>query len=107
MGKQSFDEGIGMKVKVLSKAGNELKIEVDGEGNTFCNVVQKALLKDERVDFAGYNIPHPLTAKPVIYLRTKPRTRPDVVLRDAVEKVQDDTRAFKDAFNKALKEWAS
>jgi DNA-directed RNA polymerase subunit L len=96
-----------MRIKVLSKAANELKIEVGGEGHTFCNVVQKALLKDERVDFAGYNVPHPLTASPVIYLRTKPRTKPEIVLRDAVQKVQGDTGAFKEAFNKALKEWKS
>jgi DNA-directed RNA polymerase subunit L len=93
-----------MKVKILEKAGNELKMEIEGESHTFCNVVQKALLKDERVDFAGYNIPHPLTASPVIYLRTKPRTKPEVVLRDAVQQVQKDNETFRAALDKASKE---
>ncbi len=94
-----------MKVKVLNKAGNELRIEISGEGHTFCNVVQKALLKDERVDLAGYNILHPLTSNPVIYLRTKGRSNPEVVLKDAVKEVQKSTAGFRTAFNKALKEW--
>lgn len=96
-----------MKVKILNKAGNELKVEVEGETHTFCNVVQRALLKDERVEFAGYNIPHPLTANPVIYLRTKSRTKPEVVLKDAVQQVQKDAEALRAAFNKALKETQS
>ncbi len=96
-----------MKVKILNKAGNELKVEVEGETHTFCNVVQRALLKDERVEFAGYNIPHPLTANPVIYLRTKSRTKPEVVLKDAVQQVQKDAEALRAAFNKALKEMQS
>ncbi len=93
------------KVKVLTKTENELKIEIDGEGHTFCNVVQKALLKDERVDLAGYDIPHPLTASPIIYLRTKARSKPETVLQDTVNEVQKDTRAFRSALDKALKDW--
>jgi len=96
-----------MKVKILNKTKNELKIEIDGEGHTFCNVVQKALLKNKSVDLAGYDVPHPLTASPVIYLRTKRQTKPEIVLRDSVRTVYKDTEVFRVAFNKALKEWQS
>jgi len=94
-----------MKIMIQKKTKNELKIEIEGEGHTFCNVIQKALLKDKRVDLAGYNISHPLIANPVIYLRTKGRSRSESVLRDAVREVQKDTEAFKVAFDEALKEW--
>ncbi len=94
-----------MKIMIQKKTKNELKIEIEGEGHTFCNVIQKALLKDRRVDLAGYNISHPLIANPVIYLRTKGRSRSESVLRDAVREVQKDTEAFKVAFDEALKEW--
>jgi DNA-directed RNA polymerase subunit L len=93
-----------MKVEILNKTSNELKIKIDGEGHTFCNIIQKALLNDERVDIAGYDIPHPLTASPVIYLRTKGRSNPEIVLRDAVKEIQKDTETFGAAFDKALKE---
>lgn len=96
-----------MKVKILKKTRNELKIEIDGEDHTFCNVVQKALLKNEKVDLAGYDISHPLTANPVVYLRTKTQSKPEIVLRDAVREVQKDAEAFRVAFDEALKEWQS
>jgi len=92
-----------MNVKILNRKENELKIEIENEGHTFCNVVQKALLEDKKVDLAGYSIPHPLTANPVIYLRTKNKSKPETVLRKAVAKVQKDTKSFRAAFDNALK----
>jgi len=96
-----------MKVEILKKTKNELKIEIDGEGHTFCNVVQKALLKNKKVDLAGYDVPHPLTANPVVYLRTKTQNKPETVLRDAVREVQKDSEAFRAAFGKALEKGRS
>ncbi len=96
-----------MELKILKKTKNELKVEIDGEGHTFCNVVQKALLKDRRVDLAGYDIPHPLTAKPVFYVRTKSRSKPEAVFEHAVKEVQKDTKAFRVAFDKALEKFRS
>ncbi len=93
-----------MKIKLLKKARNALKIEID-EGHTFCNVVQKAMLEDERVDLAGYNIPHPLTASPIIHLRTKGRSKPETVFRHAVKEVRKDIASFRVALDKALKNW--
>lgn len=95
-----------MKVKILEKTKNELKLEVEGEGHTFCNVIQKALLKYKNVDLAGYNIPHPLTANPIIYVRTKGQSKPEIVLRDSAKEVKKATKAFRTAFNKALKQWS-
>lgn len=96
-----------MELKILKKTKNELKMEIDGEGHTFCNVVQKALLEDKRVDLAGYDIPHPLTAKPKFYVRTKRRSKPEAVFKHAVKEVQKDTKAFRVAFDKALKKFGS
>lgn len=94
-----------MKVRILHKNKNELKIEIGGESHTFCNVVQKALLEDKRVDLAGYDIPHPLTAHPVLYLRTRTRSKPEIVLRDAVNEIHKNTKTFRIAFEKAIKGW--
>jgi len=60
-----------MKVNVLKKTSNELKIEVEGAGHTLCNLLQKELLEEDNVDMAGYDIPHPLASNSVIYVRTK------------------------------------
>jgi DNA-directed RNA polymerase subunit L len=94
-----------VKVRILKKTKNELKIEIDGEGHTFCNAIQNALLKDKRVELAGYNIQHPLSASPTIFLRTKPASNSKTVLQKAVKTVQEDSDAFETAFDKALKDW--
>lgn len=60
-----------VKIKVLKKTGNELKIEVEGAGHGLCNLLQKKLLEDENVDMAGYDVPHPLVSNPIIYVRMK------------------------------------
>jgi len=58
-----------LKVKVLKKEKNELKIEIEGAGHGLCNLLQKRLLEDEQVDVAGYDVPHPLASNPVLYIR--------------------------------------
>ncbi len=92
-----------MNVKVLKKADNELKIEIEGSSHGLCNLLQKRLLEDKRVDFAGYDIPHPLASSPVIYIRMKGRTKPEDALIDAVEKVHEANEAFGKELDRALK----
>ncbi len=95
-----------MKIRVVEKSANELKIELEGENHTFCNVLQKAILEDDSVDLAGYNIPHPLVSNPIVYVRTKGRRKPETALRDAAEEVRSQDKVFIDSFERALKEWA-
>lgn len=95
---------VGMKVKVLSRSSNDLKIEIDGAGHTICNLVQKKLMEDEDVDLAGYDVPHPLASNPVIYVRTKGKVRPEEALRKAVGKARDMSKEFEKELKEALKE---
>jgi len=94
-----------MKVKVLKKTPNELKIEIEGEGHSFCNVLQKALLEDEEIDMAGYDISHPLVSNPTVYVRTRGGQRPRTAIQNAAKKVRKQSKEFREAFEKALKEW--
>jgi len=92
-----------LKVNVLKRAENELKIEVEGVGHTLCNLLQKKLLEDENVDMAGYDIPHPLASNPIIYVRTKGGVKPEEALRRAVEKLLELSDEFGRELEKALK----
>jgi len=92
-------------VKVLEKKPNELKIEIEGEDHSFCNVLQKALLEDDTIEMVGYNIPHPLVSSPIVYVRTKGQRRPETALKNAAEKIKKRNREFRETFEKALKEW--
>lgn len=96
-----------MEIRILKKNRNELKLEITGEGHTFCNVVQKALLKNQSTDLAGYNIPHPLMAKPLLYVRTKGRKKAEDILWKAIKEVQKDIETFRSALDKALKDGGS
>lgn len=86
-----------------------MRIEIEGEGHTFCNVLQKALLEDKTVEMAGYDIPHPLVANPIVYVhmkeRRKPEKKPETALREAAAKIKHQTKQFRTSLTKALKEW--
>jgi DNA-directed RNA polymerase subunit L len=92
-----------LKVNVLKRTENELKIEVEGAGHTLCNLLQKKLLEDENVDMAGYDIPHPLASNPIVYVRTKGGVTPEQALRRAVEKLLELSDEFSRELEKALK----
>jgi DNA-directed RNA polymerase subunit L len=94
-----------VEIKVLNKTSNELKIEIEGEGHTFCNVLQQALLEDDTIEMAGYNIEHPLTSNPTVYVRTKGTQKPKAVLIEAAKKIQKQNKELHKSFERALKEW--
>ncbi len=92
-----------MKISVLKKTANELKIEIEGTGHGLCNLLQKKLLEDKSVDMAGYDIPHPLVSNPVIYVRMKGAAKPEDALKRAAEKAREANEAFSKELEKALK----
>ena len=94
-----------MKIKVLKKTSNELKIEVEGEGHTLCNVLQKVLLEDDTIEMAGYHIKHPLIGNPIMYVHTKGKQKPEATVREAAKKIRSQCKEFRKSFKKALKEW--
>ena len=42
--------------------------------------IAKSLLEDKTVEFAGYDVPHPLASNPIIYIRMKGKTAPEEAL---------------------------
>lgn len=92
-----------MQLRVLEREANKIVIEVEGEGHTLCNLLQNVLLEDEDVEFASYNISHPLVAKPVITIRTKGNKRPEEALKEAVNKILQRGRELREEFEKAFK----
>ena len=92
-----------MKVKILTKSDKELKIEIEGGTHGICNLLAKRLLEDKTVEFAGYDVPHPLASSPIIYLRTKGTAKPEEALIRAIEKVQEANNAFGKELDRVLK----
>ena len=92
-----------MKINVVKKSGNELKIEIVGGSHGLCNLLAKRLLEDKTVEFAGYDVPHPLASSPNIYLRMKGKAKPEDALVRAVEKVREANDAFSKELDSVLK----
>ncbi len=92
-----------MRPRVIESSRNQLKIEIGDEGHAFCNLLRKTLLEEEAVEFAGYNIDHPLLSSPVFTLKTKNR-QANVVLREALEKMLARTEEFRRLFEQTVSE---
>lgn len=92
-----------MKVKVLKKTDNELKIEVEGESHSLLNVLQKTLLEDDNIEMAGYHVPHPLFDRGILYIHTKEKQNPEAVVKEAAKKVHGLSKEFRKSFKKASK----
>jgi len=90
-----------LNLKVLQNTKNELKIEIQGEGHTFCNLLQHALLQDRGVEMAGYDVPHPLIPSAILYIRTKRETSPRKALERALAKVGEMSNEFLGNLDKA------
>jgi DNA-directed RNA polymerase subunit L len=92
-----------VKINILNRSKTELKIELEGEGHTFCNALQEMLLKDDAIEFTGYDISHPLIGKPIFYIRMKNRKKPEKALVDASKNLIKNLNEIHQAFNKARK----
>jgi DNA-directed RNA polymerase subunit L len=94
-----------MKVSVLKRTDNELKIEVEGAGHSLLNLLQKTLLEDDTIEMAGYDVPHPLVDSGILYIRTKEKQNPEAVIREATKKVHGLSKKFHKSFKKASKDY--
>jgi DNA-directed RNA polymerase subunit L len=92
-----------MKINVQKKSDNELKIEIEGATHGICNLMAKRLLEDKTVEFAGYDVPHPLASSPIIYVRMKGDAKPEDALLKAVEKIKQTNNTFSEELERALK----
>ncbi len=92
-----------MKLTILSKTDNELEIQIQGENETLLNPIKQALLGDKDVEFAEYIIEHPSLSIPKIFLRTKGKVKPDLVLKRTIKNLVAEFDEFETQFASLLK----
>lgn len=92
-----------MKIKVLKETTNELKLEIEGEGHSLLNLLQKTILEDESIEMAGYDVPHPLIDRAILYIHTNGKKSPETVINEATQKVKSRSKEFQKSFKKASK----
>lgn len=92
-----------MKVNILKKTDNEMKIEIEGAGHSLLNLLQKTLLEDDTIEMAGYDVPHPLFDRGILFVRTKGKQNPEEVIKEASKKAHELGKDFQKSFQKASK----
>ena len=75
---------------------------VKDESHGVCNALRHLLMQDPDVEYAVYNIDHPLTGKPQMTIKTKRGKRPRTVLKKAAEELQKESSNFKQLIDEAL-----
>jgi len=92
-----------MKLNIFTNSKNELKASIIGEGHTFCNAIYEMLLNNDSVEYAFYDISHPLVGVPVFYIRMKGRKKPEKALTEASKDLIKNLTNLSNAFQKAIK----
>ena len=92
-----------MELMIVNKTENEISIKVTGESHTLLNVLKTALLNNEHVEIATYDIKHPTISDPVLFVRTDGKDPIEVIKTSCGELVKEFDE-FIDLFKKKTKE---
>ena len=66
-------------MEVIKVSQNEYKFVFANSTHTIGNILQKELLRDPNVTFAGYSCPHPLETKMIVSLITSGKNPREVM----------------------------
>ena len=81
-------------IRVLKSSATEIEFEIEDESHGVCNALRHILMQDDDVEYAVYNIDHPLTGKPIMTIKTK-GADPKAALKKAAEQLKSDSATFK------------
>jgi len=87
-----------------TKVTNADVFTVNKEDHTLGNMIRNQLLKDPKVLFAGYKLPHPLEHKFVIRIQTTSDYTPQDALTNAITDLISELSLFEERFKEAIKE---
>ncbi|MBR0270925.1 MAG: DNA-directed RNA polymerase subunit L [Methanobrevibacter sp.] len=88
-------------IKILKQTATEIEFEIEDESHGVCNALRHILMKDEDVEFAVYNIDHPLTGKPIMTIKTN-GADPKAALKRAAEELKKESESFKQLIEENL-----
>ncbi|KAI8069599.1 DNA-directed RNA polymerase [Gongronella butleri] len=77
---------------------NAATFKIEREDHTLANMLRAQLLKDPRVLFAGYKVPHPLEHNFLIKIQTTPGTTPGQALSEATAELIKEINTLKNKF---------
>lgn len=93
---------MAIQVKILEEKKHRLVFELDGESHTLAAALTKELWNDEHIKVAGYNVEHPLLAKPKFVVETD-GADPKKLVSAAAKRLHKMTEKLRDSAAKELK----
>lgn len=73
-----------------TKVPHAATFTIQREDHTIGNVVRMQLHRDNRVNFAGYKVPHPLEYRMLIKVQTNGECEPKGAMQDALKDLQNE-----------------
>ncbi len=90
-----------MELKIIDKTEDEMYLEIIDENHTLLNMLKSALLDDERVQIATYDMKHVSISDPILFVKTEDADPIDVV-KDAAGNLVTQCDEFLSIFRKAI-----
>ncbi len=91
----------GLRIEIKRTKPNEIEIDVYGETYTLLVPLAQSLLALDHVEFAGFDVPHPLENKGVLYVRVKEGDPLDAVFT-AIKNLKDEYNELKSSLLEEL-----
>ncbi|KAI9312476.1 DNA-directed RNA polymerase [Dichotomocladium elegans] len=88
-----------VEMEIDTKIPNAATFKIEREDHTLGNMLRSQLLKDPRVMFAGYKVPHPLEHNFLVKVQTVPGTAPGQALKDATSELISEINTLKNKFD--------
>ncbi|NPV61713.1 MAG: DNA-directed RNA polymerase subunit L [Methanotrichaceae archaeon] len=91
-----------MKLTIIEKTADEVRVEFEGESHTILNLLRTELLADDRVAIVTYDTKFPIMDNPVFRLKTK-GADPIAVMREAASRISSQYEEFSALYAEAVK----
>jgi len=88
-----------MEISILKETNDFIELEVKGEGHTLCNILRNELVNVDGVNFASYNLKHPVVGIPVIAVNVS-KGKPKKAILDSVNQLKEKTKEMRSLLKK-------
>jgi len=88
-----------LELKIMSSGDKELEFEIVGGEYTIAELLTSRLNEKKDVEFASYNIAHPLVSNPRVYVRVSSGKALSLV-SETLEELSAEVKAFREALGK-------
>jgi DNA-directed RNA polymerase II subunit RPB11 len=91
-----------ISVKPDTKIPNAATFIIEKEDHTLACILRNSILKNPKVIFCGYKVPHPLESKFLIKIQTNGEISPETLLLYEIKKLVEVIKSLSNSFSVEL-----